>query len=387
MSNIALPPRRKFLSTTLMTLGYVAMPLTTFARTVTAKARTLVATPMRLRIEDPALEPTTLQRIEVKDTEIKVHVDSFAIERIDGNATLRSRLTNGRLRIEFNLVFDVDVDWGLFSQARIQNEVRSEFSRAGLSNEQADRVVQIIRNRVTSGKTRATVKALSGVTQPGWDEDRSSSSQQQIAGETSVARLVFNIPLPNIPINLDPRFDIQNFTINNLDFQQKTNIVSDNINLSGLRLNDFEVLTQMPDPVSLQKAQVDEFRLAPVEVPAFQLRNIRSELNVPKIGSAAIPFSIESKDGSSDLHVPLLNWRPRWIATIDLGIVTIRITLGFDFLIDLFYRWVMTLLRVSVMLKNAFLNGIKVTLTIAQIAFTNLKVGLLKFARLIYSRA
>jgi hypothetical protein len=386
MSKIPLGPRRKFLSTTLMSLGYMAVPLTAFTKTISAKTRTLFATAMKLKIEGPALEPTTLQRLEVKDTEVKVHVDSFAIERIDGNATLRSRLTNGRLRIEFNLIFDVDFDW-LLAQARIQNEVRSEFSKAGLSGEQADRVVQIIRDRVTSRRTRPTLRALSGLTQPGWDEDRISGQQQQQTEGTRLARLAFNIPLPSIPVNLDPRFDIQNFVINNLDFQQKTDIVSNNINLSGLRLNDFEVLTQMPDPVSLEKAEVEDFRLAPVEVPAFKLSNIRSELNVPKIGSSVIPLSIESRDGSSDIHVPLLNWRPRWVATIDLWFVTIRITLGFDFVIDLFYRWLMTLLRVSIMLRNAFLNGIKVTLTIAQIAFTNLKVGLLKFARLVYSRA
>lgn len=387
MSNrIPLRPRRKFLSATLMSLGYMAVPLTTFTKTITAKARTLVATAMKLKIEGAALEPTTLQRIEMKDTEVKVHVDSFAIERIDGSATLRSRLTNGRLRIEFNLIFDVDFDW-LLAQAQIQNEVRNEFSRAGLSGEQADKVLQIIRDRVTSRRTRPTVKALSGLTQPGWDEERSSSSQQQQTEGTRVAGFVWNIPLPNIPVNLDPRFDIQNFVINNLDFQQKTDIVSDNINLSGVTLNDFEVLTQMPDPVSLEKAEVEDFRLAPVEVPTFKLNNIRSELNVPKIGSSAIPLSIDSSNGSSDIHVQLLNWRPRWVATIDLWFVTIRITFGFDFLIDLYYRWLMTLLRVSIMLRNAFLKGIKVTLTIAQIALTNLKVGLLKFARLIYSRA
>lgn len=387
MSNIALRPRRKFLSTTLMSLGYMALPVTTFAKTVTARARSLVATPMRLRIQDPALEPTTLQRIEAKDTEVKVHVDSFAIERIDGNATLRSRLTNGRLRFEFNLIFDIDFDWFFLTQAQGKNDVRNEFSRAGLSAEQMDRVVQIMKDRVTSRGAKPTLKALSGLTQPGWEQERNYTSPQQVAGETRAAGFVVNIPLPDIPINLDPRFDIQNFAINNLEFQQKTNIASDNINLGGLTLDDFDVLTQMPDPVSLDKAQVDNFRIAPVEVPTFQFNNIKSELNIPKVGSAAIPLSIESKNGSSDIHVPLLNWRPRWSGEWDLGIVTIRITLGFDFIIDLFYRWLMILLRVSIMLKNAFLNGIKVTLTIAQIAFTNLKVGLLKFARLIYSRA
>jgi hypothetical protein len=370
-----------------MSLGYMALPLTTFAKTVTARARSLVATPMRLRIQDPALEPTTLQRIEAKDTEIKVHVDSFAIERIDGNATLRSRLTNGRLRFEFNLIFDIDFDWFFLTQAQGKNDVRNEFSRAGLSAEQMDRVVQIMKDRVTSRGAKPTLKALSGLTQPGWEQERNYTSPQQVAGETRAAGFVVNIPLPDIPINLDPRFDIQNFAINNLEFQQKTTIASDNINLGGLTLDDFDVLTQMPDPVSLQKAQVDDFRLAPVEVPTFQFNNIKSELNIPKVGSAAIPLSIESKNGSSDIHVPLLNWRPRWSGEWDLGIVTIRITLGFDFIIDLFYRWLMILLRVSIMLKNAFLNGIKVTLTIAQIAFTNLKVGLVKFAHLIYSRA
>jgi len=384
MSNI-LRPRRRFLSATLMSLGYMAVPLTTFTKTITARAKSLLATPMRLKIEGPALEPTTLQRIEVKDTEVKVHVDSFAIERIDGNATLRSRLTNGRLRIEFNLIFDVDFDW-LFTQAQIQNEVRSEFSRAGISAEQADRVVQIIRDRVTSRRGRPTVKALRDLTQPGWEEIRSSSGQQQQAGGTRVSALAFEIPLPDIPVNLDPTFDIRNFVINNLDFQQKTDIVSDNINLSGVRLNDFEVVTQMPDPVTLEKAEVENFRVAPVEVPAFKISNIQSQLNVPKIGSSAIPLSIESRNASADVPVRLLNWRPRWVARIELWFVTITITFGFDFIIDLFYRWLMTLLRVSITLRNAFLNGIRVTLTIAQIAFTNLRVGLLKFARLIYSR-
>jgi hypothetical protein len=157
-----------------------------------------------------------------------------------------------------------------------------------------------------------------------------------------------------------------------------------------LRLNDFEVASSEPEFVLLDKAEITNFRMRPMSVPAFGLNNLRTEVAIPKLGSSEIPVSVESRNGTSDVRIPLINWRKTWEINLSFRVlwkrVRLRIEFGFELKLTLKYRWVIELLQVNIRFINAFLNNILITVSVPSLIFTNLKIGLLKIARLLYSK-
>lgn len=103
-----------------------------------------------------------------------------------------------------------------------------------------------------------------------------------------------------------------------------------------------------------------------------------------------MPLEVESPSGSSYISLPLLAWHPRWRSEICIRILGVKkcawIEYGINLDILLEYEWFLSLLHVSLKLRNAFINTIKISVKLSQIAIKAVQIGLLKIQKFLTLR-
>jgi hypothetical protein len=208
---------------------------------------------------------------------------------------------------------------------------------------------------------------------------------------TTGERAALELPLPDIPINLDTQVDLRDVELAGVGFRETTTVVTEDMDLSGLGIDDFEVHTPAPEPITLDQAEVLNLRTRPAHVPSLALSNLKTTLAVPRISSDEIALDLEVQRGGADLNATLLDWHPRWRASICVRVLWVTVCLwieyGINFKISLHYRWVLERLHQALRIRNAIAKEIKVGLSIARMWLSNLRMGGLRLGRLLYAKA
>src|SRR5581483_11497263 len=168
------------------------------------------------------------------------------------------------------------------------------------------------------------------------------------------------IPIPwdiNLP-NLNPSINVNNLTIAGIDASSTTDISTDPIQMARVGVDDFQVALADSDAFSADRAQLDNFQISPINIQQLEVRNIGIPISIPKLGSSQIPINIESTNGYADVQFNLFSWTlaagidycfDLWFASIHVWC-----KFGFNFTVYLKFRWVVLLLRVAIMIKDAF---------------------------------
>ena len=304
-------------------------------------------------------------------------IKDITIQQIAGDINLRSRLQDGKLRLSFSHHFD----WGIskleLSPGVPMEEFLKKLTDAGLTADQAKKAADVF------GSQQFDIE-LSEIT--GLDSELvTEDSRLMIAGSKELKSL--DIPLPNIPINLDPHIDVQNLSIKDIRVGGNTVIEARNIGTQPSKLADFSVLTEIPDILTFKTAEVNEAGIKPIEVPRFGLPDLATTIEIPRLGTTEMPFAFESDTGGADIRLLLLDWHPRWRKEICIKIGPYKkcvwIEFGINLVINLNYRWALTLLKVSLVIKNAFLNQISIGLKFTNTVFNKIKIGLLNVLKVL----
>lgn len=342
---------------------------------------------LKWTIQGARLDPTTIQRVEARDTEVAVTIPEIVIGEIRGNVTLRSRLENGRLRITFSPYFD----WGINRSQSLaaENHFRQQLmDDCGLDESQADCVIRLIDTETPPPDPRhASVRSLTDL--PGWTIQ---NDQHRVTPPPldEVRDVVINIPLPDVNVNLDPEIALTNLTLRDIRLNQRTTVTTDPLTLAGTSIDDFEVNSSMSAAARFDRAEVTNFGLMPKQLPQFVLNNLQTALSVPELTANEIPITISAREGLSDLYVKVAEWKPRWRWEISVKVLWKRITIfiefGFNIKIEIFYTWIIRTLAVAIMIRNLVVRTMSVSLRIARLAFTNISIGLLRMTRLLGER-
>jgi hypothetical protein len=126
-------------------------------------------------------------------------------------------------------------------------------------------------------------------------------------------------------------------------------------------------------------------RIQPIVVPEIKIPDVGTKIVIPKIGSSEIPIDFETDKGSSDINLQILDWHPRWRKELCLKLGPWKkcawIEYGVNLTILLSYKWEIELLRLSIVIRNAFVNAITITLRLSGIIIKGISVGLLAIRR------
>ena len=339
---------------------------------------------MKLHVEDVSISPSSIQRVEAQQIELDGKIGEVTIGQVHGKITLRSRLENGKLSVEFSPHFDYGIDISLMENDDKERYVQ-RLRDLGLSQEHIYHVVKLVETE--NGVKVGRLEALGDL--PGWTAKNDDA--QAAVPPTVGPRANFTLPLPNIPVNLDPQIDVRNISISNIGFRDKTDVSSDTIDLAGFGIDNFDVKSQMPDPVQLESAEIRKLTVQPSQVPSFAFSNLKTRIDVQRIGSEEIPLEIDSEKGQADISLTLLDWHPRWRVTICFYVlwkrVCVWIEFGINLRITLFYRWAIQLLKVAVRIRDAFAKAISIQIGVKKVLLTQLKIGLLRLGKLLYEKA
>jgi hypothetical protein len=337
---------------------------------------------MKLQVKGAEIGATQIGGFKAPVSMVVV-ADSIDVGEIKGNANLSSVLTNGKLGINFNLIFSPKLSGCGLKSLRTGDNVGldqiKDLMKLGLTQKQARDVIGLIRQHLTNSISNLQVSSPEYVIPSGIKGKKNNKPGFEVVA----------IPLPDVPINGDSSIEIKNVSIKNINLSSVTTVSSDSINLADITLDDFDVLTSQPDFFNMDEAEIDGFRIPPQRIPSFGLNNFATDVFIPRLGATSIPLSLQSTGGSADLTLVDWPWRPRWTwgFSLDLGVCTLKFSLifGFDLRITVTYTWVLTSLKVVVSIMNAFVNNLRVSIKFASILLTDVRLGLLSFARLLYS--
>ena len=330
---------------------------------------------LETHIHGAALEPSSISSVSA-NASIDAQVRDISIEQIAGDINLRSKLKDGKLRLSFSPHFD----WGVSftkEEASASGRIDAKLKEAGLSDEQIEAVARVFAEEPVEFEmgeiTAHDSKALVG------------DDTYDIPG--SVEGKGISIPLPDIPVNLDPSIDVRNFKIENIGIGGNTTIEAENIATQPSALNDFHFKTDAPDIINFSSAEINDARVRPIEVPELSLPDLATSIEVPRVGATEMPINVESTTGGSDVRVRLLDWHPRWRREICLRVWRWKkcawIEFGINLVIDLEYRWELSLLRIALKVRNAFINNIKIGIRITKVTVKAVRIGLLKVLKLL----
>ena len=126
-----------------------------------------------------------------------------------------------------------------------------------------------------------------------------------------------------------------------------------------------------PDILRFTTAEINEAKLQPIDIPKLSLPDLGTSINIDKFGSTEIPLDVESTNGGSDINLPILDWHPRWRQEVCIKVwrykKCVYVEFGVNLNISLYYRWSMTLLKFKMAIRNAFVNGVTVTVKASSI--------------------
>lgn len=330
-----------------------------------------------IEVRGAEIESSTVESVSA-EASLQASAQSVTIEQIAGDVKLESRLQDGKVEISFSPHFDWGIRLATMAEKRGEERLHEQLKAVGLSEDHIAKVVEIIENEPID----LEVSELRFV-----DE----SSKVEIGDETHELREVpegraTSLPLPSIPINLYPSIDVQNLKIENISLGAETTLSAVDLKTTTTPLDDFSVVTDTPDLIAYTKAEVEKTRLQPLTIPHFGLPNIHTSLDISQFGAKELPISIDSNTGGADISLKLLDWHPRWTREICIKVWKFKkcvwIEFGVNLRIVLRYKWVLHLLRVSMQIRNAFLNGIRITVKLAKIALDKIKIGLFNAAKI-----
>ncbi len=321
------------------------------------------------------IEPSSIASMSATAS-VDAKIRDITIDQIAGDINLRSKLKDGKLHLSFSPHFD----WGISLTnyaAPGDDRISAKLSEAGFSIEQIASVVRIIDEEpieIEFGETTAR------------------DSRAQVGDDTfdipgSVEGKGISIPLPDIPINLDPSIDVRNFKIENIGIGGDTVIEAVNFATQPAALKDFHFTSEAPDIINFSSAEINEARVRPIDVPEVSLPDLQTSLHVPRVGATEMPIDVVSTTGGSDIRLRLLDWHPRWRREICIRLGRWKkcawIEFGVNLVIDFEYRWTLSLLRVALKVRNAFINNITVGIRVTQISVKGIRIGLLKVLKIL----
>ncbi|MFA7340605.1 MAG: hypothetical protein WC028_27725 [Candidatus Obscuribacterales bacterium] len=305
---------------------------------------------------------------------IDAKIKSFSIEQILGKVTLRSKLVNGKITISLTPHFD----WGTsFTQSvdTLTDSLTTKLEKEGFSKEDIKKINSVLQTETPDFEFGELEEVSSSATV---GDEITPVIRETTAGIT--------LPLPNIPINLDPEIDVKNLSINDIAVGGSTVLTANLIHTQPAKLRDFDFVTDIPDIIAYSSAEVNNARLRPIEIPQLGLPDLQTTLSLPKLGAEEMKFEVDSKSGGADVTVTPVNRKKLWRKTICVRFFGIKkclwIEFGVSFRIDVHYDWQLETLKVALTIKNAFLNQIDIAIKISKAALSKIKVGLLKLKQI-----
>lgn len=325
----------------------------------------------KLSVNGPGLEASSVESVSA-NASVEASIKDITIQQIAGEIHLRSRLESGKLQLSFSPHFEVRIERLEVTSGAPVDRLVKKLVAVGLTEDHAKKAVEVFGDQpfdVEIGDIEGAESKLitedSHVLVPATNEGRS-----------------LDVPLPNIAINLDPVIDVQNLRIENIRVGGSTTLEAKNWATNPSKLSDFTVFTETPDVITYKTAQIDEPGLRPIEVPVLGFPDLATTVAIPRLGASEMPVTVESKTGGFDIRVRLLDWHPRWGVRFCIGIGPFEkclvIEFGINLTIYLQYRWVLTLLQVALVIRNAFLNNISIALKLTNTVFNKIKIGLFR---------
>lgn len=306
-------------------------------------------------------------------------IQSVSIDQVAGVAKLRSRLESGNIRISFSPHFDWGMSFVGLAESSLDDPTDQSLRDAGFSDEQITKIAEIVGKVPLDIETGGT-KALDSRIVIG-------DQVHEISSKFLADSLSFD--LPNIPINLDQEVDVKNLKIDALSANGKPLIDIGRVEATPKSLGDLQYTTSAPDILKFASAEINETRLKPIDIPKLNLPDLETSIRIDKLGSSDIPLDIESTNGSSDINLPLVDWHPRWREEICIKVWKYKkcayVEFGIDLNISLYYRWSISLLKFSIAIRNAFANGIDITVKATSVALHVVHIGLLKALKVVSS--
>ena len=356
----------------------------TFCKNALAAARRSPGGAADLKFSGIGLDPSSIDRIEAPGAEVKAHAENATIGNISGNALIKSKFSRVRGGLVFDTSFAIGVDGDC---GRSNDSIVAERLRAiGLSAAQI-RTIQDAIFKDLESKSHLTASpdvAISGFVYPGNQAKGKGLSLNQAKGTVEVP-IPWDISLPD----LKPSFNVNNLVIPSLSLASTTDIRTDPIRMAQVGVDDFQVAIADSDAFSADSANLENFRISSMNVPQVALHNLSFPISIPKLGASQIPIDIESNNGTADAKLDLFTFSREWTpgACFDLWFTSIHVWCKFrlDLAVYIKFQWVFVLLKVTIVIRNAFVNGIKIVVSLPKIVFKKIKIGLLHIKRVLYS--
>jgi len=330
------------------------------------------------RVTGAEVESSSIDSITASGS-LEAKVRSVTIEQIAGTATLRSKLESGRISLSFSPHFSYGFTLASLATNNFDDPIDQKLRELGYSDEQIDKIAEIIGTTPLDIETKDIVPTDSIMV--------IGDQRHQISTKLLADSLTFG--LPDIPINLDQGIDVRNLAINDLGFSGQTPINVGRVETTTMPLGDMEYTTGAPDILRFTTAEINEARLQPIDIPKLSLPDLGTSINIDKFGSTEIPLDVESTNGGSDINLPILDWHPRWRQEVCIKVwrykKCVYVEFGVNLNISLYYRWSMTLLKFKMAIRNAFVNGVTVTVKASSILLSTIHIGLLRTLRIVSS--
>lgn len=334
---------------------------------------------MKTHVERARLGSAAVESIKGEDVTVTVRVDEARVESLRGSAKVRGRLTDGWLPLRFSPHLAIGVDRaprGVTERSAAPDALRA----LGLSEEQIEQVRSLGEGRLLS--------------EPAAPEPMNDDAGQGAAARRDLTMAPepceLSPPLPEIPVEVDCAFEERDVAIRGLAFQETTTLEVSASGPGDLGIDDFEVRIGGAGELPCDSAEVQGLDLGAVELPSFGLTNAGVEVVIPRLSGAEVPIAARTGEGSADLDVKLIDWRPRWRSSVTVHApfrdIVVWVEFGVDLSLGLRYRLHLAPLELGLALRGAVLQGVRTSLQIGRLALRSLKVGLLRVGRLLVSK-
>jgi hypothetical protein len=207
--------RRNFLKI-LGAAGTMALVCRDSVVSAASRAKNTLLAASKIQFQGIGLEPSSIERVEAPQIDVKVHADNFQIQEVRGNGLIDSRLTNGRLAIEINPIFDWDFGVDLMDA---KENPADRFKKLGLTDEQARKVVDLIeKDFFKEEKPFEEPKAKVSNVRTGEGKDEAVVTEERVAAGVEIPLPSFRIP------RIQPSINLNNLIINDINLQSTTSL-------------------------------------------------------------------------------------------------------------------------------------------------------------------